>query len=133
MWRKKEMFVLSSSLRIPDPYPCFESPRPLSPPREPRISYQPAQELALSIWVTSFTLFSVTLAFRIGIIRYWRNPHLCSNRVKQPLWAMGTNSTDTQALGSDIKCNEKKSMLNVGYLCRSEFASHIPIHSVLLL
>ena len=26
------MFALSSSLKIPDPYLCFESPRPLSPP-----------------------------------------------------------------------------------------------------
>ena len=30
--REKKMFVLSSSLRIPDPYLHFESPRPLSPP-----------------------------------------------------------------------------------------------------
>ena len=39
---KKKMFVLSSSLRISDPYLHFESPRPLSPPRGPRTSYQPA-------------------------------------------------------------------------------------------
>ena len=42
------MFVLSYSLRIPDPYLCFESPRPLYPPWEPWTSYQPAQELTLS-------------------------------------------------------------------------------------
>ena len=30
--REKMMFVLSSSLRIPDPCLCFKSPRPLSPP-----------------------------------------------------------------------------------------------------
>ena len=32
---KKEMFVLSSFLRIPDPSLYFKSPRPLSPPQEP--------------------------------------------------------------------------------------------------
>ena len=40
MWKK--MFVLSSSLRIPDPYLFLESPRLLSPPWGPRTSYQPA-------------------------------------------------------------------------------------------
>ena len=32
MEREREMFVLSSFLRIPDPYLHFESPRHLSPP-----------------------------------------------------------------------------------------------------
>ena len=52
MQRKKKMFVLSSSLRIPDP----ESPRPLSPPQEPWTSYQPAQELTLSRWDIHFLM-----------------------------------------------------------------------------
>ena len=30
---KKKMFVISSSLRIPDHHLCFKRPRPLSPPR----------------------------------------------------------------------------------------------------
>ena len=42
------MFVSSSSLRILDPYLCFKSPRPLSPPWGSWTSYQPAQELTLS-------------------------------------------------------------------------------------
>ena len=48
MQRKIKIFVLSCSLRIPDPYLCFESPRPLSSPWGPQTSYQPAQELTLS-------------------------------------------------------------------------------------
>ena len=32
MWREKK-FVLSLSLKIPDPNLLFESPRPLSPPQ----------------------------------------------------------------------------------------------------
>ena len=43
------MFVLSSSLRTPDSSLCFESPRPLSPPQGSWTSYQPAQELTLSV------------------------------------------------------------------------------------
>ena len=50
------MFVLSTSLRIPDPYLPFKSPRPLSPPWEPQTSYQAAKELALSL-LSSFWLF----------------------------------------------------------------------------
>ena len=46
--KKKKMFVLSSSLRTPDPYLRFEGPRPLSPPWGPQTSYQPAYELTLS-------------------------------------------------------------------------------------
>ena len=42
------MFVLSSSLKIPDPYLHFMSPRSLSPPQGRQTSYQPAQELTLS-------------------------------------------------------------------------------------
>ena len=42
------MFVLSFSLRIPDSFLLLRSPRPLSPPRGPWTSYQPAQELTLS-------------------------------------------------------------------------------------
>ena len=47
--REKKMFVLSSSLRIPEPYLRFESPRPLSPPWGPQTSYQSAWELTLSL------------------------------------------------------------------------------------
>ena len=43
------MFVLFSSLRTPDPYLLLESPRPLSPPRGPQTSYQPTEELTLSL------------------------------------------------------------------------------------
>ena len=46
--QRKKMFVLSSSLRIPDHYLCFKIPRPLSSPWGPQTSYQPAQELTLS-------------------------------------------------------------------------------------
>ena len=51
MWRKKKkkIFVLSSSLRISDPYLLFERPRLLSPPWEPWTSYQPSQELTLPL------------------------------------------------------------------------------------
>ena len=49
---KKQMFVLSSSLRIPDSYLLLESPKPLSPPHPPPqgpwTSYEPASELTLS-------------------------------------------------------------------------------------
>ena len=38
---EKKKFVLSSSLRTPDPY-LLESPRPLSPSWGPQTSYQPA-------------------------------------------------------------------------------------------
>ena len=44
---KKKVFVLCSSLRIPDPYFLLESPKPLSPLLGPRTSYQLAQELTL--------------------------------------------------------------------------------------
>ena len=37
---KKKVFVLCSSLRIPDPYFLLESPKPLSPLLGPRTSYQ---------------------------------------------------------------------------------------------
>ena len=40
--------VIFSSLGTPDRYLLFESPRPLSPPRVPQTSYQPAQELTRS-------------------------------------------------------------------------------------
>jgi len=46
---EKKFFVLSYSLRIRDTYLLLESPRPLSPPWGPQISYQPAYELALSV------------------------------------------------------------------------------------
>ena len=39
---KGKKLVLFSSLRTPDSYLLLESPRPLSPPRGPRTSYQPA-------------------------------------------------------------------------------------------
>ena len=39
---RKKMFVLSSFLRIPDPYLLLESPRPPFPPQGPWTYYQPA-------------------------------------------------------------------------------------------
>ena len=46
---RKKTFVLSSSLRIPDPYILLKNPRPpLSPLQGSQTSYQPAQELTLS-------------------------------------------------------------------------------------
>jgi len=46
--QQQQMFVLFSSLRIPDPYLLFKSPRPLSPPWGPGTSYQPTLKLTLS-------------------------------------------------------------------------------------
>ena len=50
---QKKMFVLCSSLRIPDPYLLLKSPGSRSPPRGPWTSYQPAKKLAvLVIYIT---------------------------------------------------------------------------------
>lgn len=46
---KKKKFFLFSSLRILDPYLLFKSCSPLAPPSGLQTSYQPAQELILSI------------------------------------------------------------------------------------
>ena len=48
---KKKTFVLSSSLRFPDPYLLFKSPRAFFPPWGPWTSYQPAWELTLSLYI----------------------------------------------------------------------------------
>ena len=45
--KQKQMFVLFSSLRIPDPYLLFKSPRPLSPWGS-GTSYQPTLKLTIS-------------------------------------------------------------------------------------
>lgn len=59
---------------------------------------------------------------------------ICSSTVEQPPSVISPNPMGTQALGSDTQCDVKKrSIINVGFSRRFEFASHFPIHSVLLL
>ena len=51
------MFVLSFSLRIPNPYLLLGNPIALAPPQGSCTSYQPAQELTLTTSPSGFFLF----------------------------------------------------------------------------